>query len=149
MSENACEIKRIINGTTEMTIKDIRRFEWILREFSPVSEKNYPCSMMSDEESRDFMQLYELSNNKVVKRYIKDGQPLFNIERKPKEKWKKNNIYMTDDIIRFSCMSTLCTIQMIEERDAQINEIKNTLQKALDHPFRFMLKKLLPFEKTL
>lgn len=149
MSENACEIKRIINGTTEMTIKDIRRFEWILREFSPVSEKNYPCSMMSDEESKNFMQLYELSNNKVVKRYIKDGQPLFNIERKPKEKWKKNNVYMTDDIIRFSCMSTLCIIQMIEERDAQINEIKNTLQKALDHPFRFLIKKLLPFEKTL
>ena len=100
---------------------------------------------MSDEESRDFMQFYELSNNKVVKRYIKDGQPLFNIERKPREKWKKNNMYMADDIIRFSCMSTLYTMQMIEERDVQINDIK----KILDHPFRFMFKKILPFEKTL
>ncbi len=144
MSENACEIKRIINGTTEMSIKEIRRFEWILREFSPVSEKSYPCSMMSDEEARSFMQLYELSNHKIVKRYIKDGLPLFNIERKHKEKWKKNNIYMADDIIRFSCMSTLCTMQMIEERDVVINDIK----KTLDHPFRYMFKKLLPSART-
>ncbi len=127
-----------------MSIKEIRRFEWILREFSPVSEKSYPCSMMSDEEAESFMQLYELSNHKIVKRYIKDGLPLFNIERKHKEKWKKNNIYMADDIIRFSCMSTLCTMQMIEERDVVINDIK----KTLDHPFRYMFKKLLPSART-
>ena len=51
---------------------------------------------------------------------------------------------MADDIIRFSCMSTLCTMQMIEERDVVINDIK----KTLDHPFRYMFKKLLPSART-
>lgn len=140
ISENACEIKRIINGTTKMTVDETRKFEWILREFSPVSEKNYPCSMLSEEDANNIMKLYELSNSKTVKRYIKDGQPLFNIEKKRKEKWKKNNIYMADDIIRFSCMSTLCTMHMIEEQDNEINNIK----KIIEHPFRSIFKKIIP-----
>lgn len=139
MSENACEIKRIINGTTEMNINEIRKFEWILREFSPVSEKKYPCSMMSQEESYELMQLYELSNRKIAKRYIADGRPLFSDSKKPKEKWKKNNIHMIDDIIRFSCMSTLCTIRMIEERDEEIQNLK----RIAEHPFRSMFRKIL------
>lgn len=144
LSENACEIKRIINGTTTMTVDEIRKFEWILREFSPVSEKNYPCSMMSEEDANNIMKLYELSNHKIAKRYINDGKPLFNIGKKRKEKWKKNNIYMADDIIRFSCMSTLCTMHMIEERDTEINNIK----KFLEHPFRSLLKKLIPYARN-
>ena len=90
------------------------------------------------------MKLYELSNYKTAKRYIKDGQPLFNIEKKRKEKWKKNNIYMADDIIRCSCMSTLCTMHMIEEHDTEINNIK----KTLEHPFRSILKKIIPSYKN-
>lgn len=144
ISENACEIKRIINGTTNMTVEETRKFEWILRKFSPVSEKSYPCSMLSEEDANNIMKLYELSNYKTAKRYIKDGQPLFNIEKKRKEKWKKNNIYMADDIIRFSCMSTLCTMHMIEEHDTEINNIK----KTLEHPFRSILKKIIPSYKN-
>ena len=144
ISENACEIKRIINGTTQMTVDETRKFEWILRKISPVSEKNYPCSMLSKEDANNIMKLYELSNCKIVKRYIKDGQPLFNIEKNRKEKWKKNNIYMADDIIRFSCMSTLCTIHMIEERDTEINNIK----KFIEHPFRSIFKKIIPYCKN-
>lgn len=139
MSENACEIKRIINNTTEMNINEIRKFEWILREFSPISEEKYPCSMLSEEESCELMQLYELTNRKIAKRYIGDGQPLFSDKKKIKEKWKKNNIYMIDDVIRFSCMSTLCTMRMIEERDGEIQNLNNIIK----HPFRSILRKFL------
>ena len=45
--------------------------------------------MLSEEDANNIMKLYELSNSKTVKRYIKDGKPLFNIEKKRKEKWKK------------------------------------------------------------
>lgn len=139
MSENACEIKRIINSTTEMNIDEIRKFEWILREFSPISEEKYPCSMMSEDESYELMQLYELSNRKIAKRYINDGKPLFSDSKKHKEKWKKNNIHMIDDIIRFSCMSTLYTIRMIEKRDEEIKD----LRRIIEHPFRSIFHKII------
>ncbi len=144
LSENACEIKRIINETTKMNTNETRKFECILREFSPVSEKSYPCSMMSEEESNGLMQLYELSNQKIADRYICDGSPLFSTITCTKEKWKKNNIHMLDDVIRFSCMSALCTMRMAEENSEKIMK----LHTALEHPFQTWFKKIFQNPKT-
>lgn len=144
LSENACEIKRIINETTKMSTTETRKFEWILRGFSQVSEKAYPCSMMSEEESSGLMQLYELSNKKIADRYIGDGKPLFSTTTSTKEKWKKNNIHMLDDVIRFACMSSLCTMRMAEENSEEIMK----LHTALEHPFQTWFKKIFQSPKT-
>lgn len=135
LSENTCEIKRIINGSVKLNINEVRQFERILNQVSPISEEIYPCSFMSDEERQAFMQLYEHSNNKVVKRYLKDGQPLFSEKNNQKEKWQKDNIYMVDDIVRFSCMSTLYIMRSIEN-------MKNVLKHPLKYMFLCFKKKL-------
>ncbi len=128
LSENTCEIKRIINGSFKMSLEEFRKFEWILNQISPVSEERYPCSMMSPEEMQEFMELYETSNNKVATRYFNDGQPLFNEKNQEKEKWQKDNIYMADDMIRFSCMSTLYTMRSIEN-----------MKDIINHPLHYIL----------
>lgn len=135
LSENACEIKRVINSSVEMSTDELRQFEWILRDISLVSDKAYPCSRMSEKEIQEFAQIYKNSNNKVAKRYFNDGQPLFNEKSNQKQKWMKDNIYMSDDMIRFSCMSTLYIMRDIEN-------IKNMAR----HPFQYIYQR---FRKKL
>ena len=50
---------------------------------------------------------------------------------------------MADDIIRFSCMSTLCTMHMIEEHDTEINNIKKTSIPFNSKKDNTILQKLL------
>lgn len=101
MSENFCEIKRVINGMPEVELPERWRYERLLRTLSPYSNQEYPCRMFSAEEAADFMKKYEESNQKLYETFLADGKPLFLEKKNPPEKWQEDNPHMLNDLVRF------------------------------------------------
>lgn len=102
MTENLCEIKRIINCMPEVEIEERWRYERLLRDISQEPGAGPPRRMFSAEEASAFMERYESSNQKLYEMFFADGKPLF--EEKggdPPEKWKKDNPDMLTDLVRF------------------------------------------------
>lgn len=107
MSENYCEIKRIINNMPEVKLEDRWRYEKMLRGLSIVSNKEHSNRMFSNEEASDFMKKYEESNRKLYQTFLADGQPLFLEIENMAEKWRKENSYMLTDLVRFIVIANL------------------------------------------
>lgn len=116
MSENYCEIKRIINGMPEVSLKERWRYERIMRNLSPRSNAEYPCRMFSPEEAADFMKKYEESNQKLYETFLADGKPLFVEKENPPEKWQEDNPYMLADLVRFV---VACDLDRKKEQEKQ------------------------------
>lgn len=98
---NTVEIKRIINKNSFFTRKENVFLGNILKELSAECGKQYPCTMLSPEETRSYLSMYEEGNTHVAEAYIGDGKPLFSDKVKELPKWQPDNPYMTEDIIRF------------------------------------------------
>lgn len=107
MSENYCEIKRIINNMPEVKLEDRWRYEKMLRALSVISNKEHPNRMFSSEKASDFMKKYEESNQKLYQTFLADGQPLFLEKENMAEKWRKDNSYMLTDLVRFIVLTDL------------------------------------------
>ncbi len=127
LSENACEIKRVVNSVVGENVEANRWFERVLRDVSNLSDAEGIYSMMSSEEIDEFMGAFESSNNKLKKEYFTNEDSLFSGRNEKIEKWKKDNPYMLDDVIRFSCVSTAYVIDMVKD---MMMEQKNQIKQA-------------------
>lgn len=148
---NTHEIKRVLNSLPEMLDADVNHFfRQTLLSISQTSAKEYQTSMLSAEETEEFMQKYEEGNQAIVREYFKeDGTELFHTEVTSLPKWTKDNPYMQDDLIRFVGVSAIHLLEenrKIQEENRKIKEelkqMKDELAKVrsfqnkLKHPFR-------------
>jgi hypothetical protein len=143
---NTAEIKRILNSSDAFSKEDRIYLGNYLREESPESGRRYPCSMMSQEEIREFLQTYEEGNARVASEYIGDSAPLFSDEIRDLPKWQPDNPYMTADLICFFSSVALelrreneTLRQEIRELRTQIKDDKadlRTFKRKLHHPLR-------------
>ncbi len=142
MSENACEIKRIINELEEIDVEEMRRYEKILLNISVFSERDYPSCRMSREERDEFMKQYEHSNQKLADKYIGDGRPLFNDIKSAKDKWQPDNPYLIKDMMRFMFMLDVCNSRDLNEKMRGFFKLRsNTLHNRLKTGVKSFLKK--------
>ncbi len=101
LSENYAEIKRMLNEDPAFSRDDAAYLCGFLRNLSAESKKRYPCSMLSPKETQELLNRYAACNQRVAEEYIGDGKPLFSGEISQLPKWKKENPYMAEDMIRF------------------------------------------------
>ena len=70
---NTHEIKRVLNSLPEMLDADVNHlFRQTLLSISQTSAKEYQTSMLSAEETEEFMQKYEEGNQAIVREYLKE-----------------------------------------------------------------------------
>ena len=68
MQGNTHEIKRVLNSLPEMLDADVNHFfRQTLLSISQTSAKEYQTSMLSAEETEEFMQKYEEGNQAIVR----------------------------------------------------------------------------------
>lgn len=128
---NTQELKRVINFLPQM-IKDRNTQNFImemLQECSEASKKNYPCEMLSREEIEALLKTYEPGNRKIAEEYLHDptGQ-LFQSAIKDLPKWRKDNPYILDDLIRFTNVTMKNLYEKDQELRADLKELEETLK---------------------
>lgn len=120
---NTHEIKRVLNVFPWMKDEKIRKYVTnILQEDSEISAKEYPCEMYSREEIRELLEDYREGNRKVAEEYLGEepGADLFDDTVSDLPKWKKDNPYMVDDLIRV-LGSVMLHLYQHEQEFAEIN----------------------------
>lgn len=148
LSENAAEIKRIINKNTTFTQDENVYLSNFLRRQSPESSQRYPCSMLSREESRDFLNQFAVENARVAEEYIHDGKPLFSEKIKDLPKWQPDNPYMTEDLIQFFSSVCIDLHRQTEQLQALVEQQQQELY-AHKHPFRTLWNRIWDRMKKL
>lgn len=147
ISENACDIKRIINQIEGIELDENKEFEYILRKHSKDFKNSDNYSMMSDDEIEKFMKTFETANQKIADRYFNDGAPLFETGEFNKIKWSPNNPDYLQDAIRYMCILHLDNIRKIKEQQEQICILTNQMNiltgglNNIKHPFGWVKKK--------
>lgn len=130
---NTQEIKRVINFLPQM-IRDRNTQNYImerLQDCSEISKKNYPCEMLSKEEIEALLKEHEAGNRKIAQEYLHDPTgELFNNTIKDLPKWKKDNPYILDDLIRFTNVTTKNLYQKNQELKSELKELEELI-KAL------------------
>lgn len=126
---NTTEIKRIINKDTTFTQQENNYLGKFLWEMSAESSQLYSCSMMSVEETRNFLKNFEEENARVAEEYIGDGKPLFSDKIKDLPKWKPDNPYMNEDIIRFFSTVSIDLHRENESLRAELSDLQSIIKK--------------------
>lgn len=136
---NTFEIKRILNSLPQMGDPKIHQFmKERLWECSELSEKEYPCEIMSKEEIAELLETYAEGNSKIAEEYLHEpGAELFDGTIKDLPKWEKDNPYMIDDVIRFI---GVLGMELYEEQKMTKQELKKLYY--IRHPFRAVCKLL-------
>ncbi len=129
MSENLCEIKRIINGMPEVELKERWRYERLLRDLSEHSDGETLRRMFSPAEASDFMEKYADSNEQLYQMFFADGGSLFLEKDDPPEKWKKDNPDMLTDLVRFIVICDLDRKEQISFMHRLRNKIQTFMKK--------------------
>lgn len=125
---NSHEIKRIINGLPEY--ESIRKVvNSSIQVCSEKSNPEYKYSMFSKEERIAFMKQFEESNHLLAKYYLADKnvEP-FAIENQNLTKWKPDNPYMYEDIIRFFGEALIVQQEQISMLQKSVSELKKETQ---------------------
>lgn len=128
LSENMAQIKRIINQDTTFSPEENLYLGRFLRDLSPESGERYPCSMLSTDETRAFLEQFTEENKRVVTDYIGDGKPLFSEEIKDLPKWQADNPYITEDLIRFF---SAVSVNLHRENESLKAELADTNDKLV------------------
>lgn len=156
LSENMAQIKRIINKNPAFSQEENAYLGRFLRNLSPESSKQYPCSMLSTDETRAFLEQFAEENERVVTDYIRDGRPLFSDEIKDLPKWQADNPYMLEDLIHFFSSVSIDLHRENECLKAELADLKKTVaneqylfrafKQKLKHPLRTILNRI--FHRT-
>ncbi len=107
LEPNYAEIKRVMNQI--LPPGDTRPYSWQSSWLSDIAAKcselprvrRYRCDMMSAEERRQFLAVYEDGNRKVAREFLGEDGELFSQESEPLPKWEKNNPVQYDDTLLF------------------------------------------------
>lgn len=137
---NVIEIKRILNDLPAIQDEKTQNFmKDRLVECSGLSAENYPCAVLSKEETADFLDKYRPGNRKIAKEYLCEAdRELFDETIEDLPKWEKNNPYMLDDVIRFVGAMGM---ELYEEQKKIKEELRKTeKQYYIYHPFKAVRK---------
>lgn len=126
---NPLEIKRVLNSIPEVTTLEHRFFRDMLFKCMKSSEWEGPTEVFSLKEKKAFLAHYEEGNTKIQKDFFPEQETLFSIDEDDETKWKKDNSYMLDDVIRFAGVVALYTHR---ENEMLRNEILK-----IRHPFQY------------
>lgn len=135
---NTHEIKRVLNSFSWMKDEKVRRYVVeILQEDSALSKAEYPCEMYSGEEIIQLLESYRECNQKVAEEYLKEGpgSDLFDYSVSGLPKWKKENPYMVNDLIRILGI----TMRRLCEHEQKLDRINHSVWN-IRHPFRAMVR---------
>lgn len=134
---NAIEIKRVLNELPVMQDDKIQNFmKDRLVECSKLSAENYPCAVLSKEETKIFLDKYRFDNRKIAEEYLHEqGRELFDETIEDLPKWEKDNPYMLDDVIRFAGAMGMYLYEENLKLRKEIQELN-----AIRHPFRMLVK---------
>lgn len=139
LTENECEIKRVLNGLPQMDENMNSIFRHMLLSISETSAAQYQCGMLSVDETNALLDQYEEDNNRIAIEYLGDTEhPMFERKIADVPKFEKNNPHMQDDMIRFVGVSCM---YLMEENEKLRTEIKN-IRDSLRHPFRTFFGKI-------
>ena len=144
LNANATEIKRVINSLKEPMARKNSFLKNVLQKCSEIYKEEYPCEMMTADESRNFMAQFEEGNQKIADEYFNDGKPLFNSKYKDAVKYDPDNPYWRDDIIRYIARSDLDILYLIDEKiETKNEELKEMRQRfeALENRDRELEKR--------
>ena len=100
---NTLEIKRVLNGVSLIKDNDVQEFmKQSLEVCSKISAMNYPSTLLSGDETKEFLDHYRMENRKVAQEFLHEqGTELFDETIEDLPQWEKDNPCMTDDVIRF------------------------------------------------
>lgn len=130
LSDNLANIKRYINLFSDAT----RDGTDIARKAFEKAEKRGPNNeyrsfMLSPEEIKEFMEIYNEGNDRVAKEYICDGKPLFDEEIKDVEKWQIDNPAILEDVIKSYGAMFGEILEVLEKQDDRIKELEKKSKK--------------------
>lgn len=97
---------------------------------------------MSESEREELMNRCAEGNREVARLMYGDARELFEKDSHSLPKWKKENPYMIDDVIR---LLTVTTIQLREENRLlreRVSRLENRLENEPRNPMRYYPRKL-------
>lgn len=157
LSENMTYIKRLINMDASASKKDLSYLGQFLRELSASSCAQYPCSMLSVEETEDLLARFAQENASVKERYFSDDGPLFSGQIKPLPKWQPDNPYLYEDTVRFFSSAIMDLHRENQALRKDLIELQNMVHNEqhlfrvfkakLKHPFRTFVNRLFHHKK--
>ncbi len=136
---NMHEIKRVMNFLPSMKNVETQMFVMnVLRECSELSKEQYPCEMYSKEEISEFLESYKEGNQKIAEEYLHDSdRDLFDYTVEDLPKWKKENPYMMDDLIRI-----LGVVLIRQHKEEEEQEILKQSVWHMQHPVLSMVQRV-------
>lgn len=129
LSGNTAEIKRITNQMEGLLIGDQIYLKDRMRMASEISEKKYPCSVLSEEDRAAFMEQFKKGNALAAERYIGDGKPLFSDDYSGPLKWEKDNPEYLDDVIMTSAAGDIILYRRIKEAEQNLLRLERQIEK--------------------
>ncbi len=143
LTENTCEIKRIINSLPDLTGGESNFLREHLLKISAVSGEEYKSSMFSAGEARRFTEQYRQGNREVAKVYMdEEDADLFDMDFDHLRKWEKDNPYLLNDLIRFVTETNVTLLRKMEEESTALSDELERLKDNLRHPFRTCVQKI-------
>lgn len=147
---SAHEILRIINGLSSLDEEDMELMRNTLLAIGDYSAGQYPTSLFSQQECRDFLARYEEGNRRVAAEYL--GEPdtgLFSDTISELPKWTKDNPYMLNDVICFAAMGMSqlrreneALREEIREVRGEFRSMKEKIKDSVSHPVRAVGRRL-------
>ncbi len=137
LTKNNNEIKRILNGVPELEMETNNHYRNCLTQLSETGQENDNWSMFSEDEYVEFMQRFEDGNQRIAKEYLNTDDALFDMQFKGAEKWKMDNEYIIEDVIRFFGTTTTQLLQenrMMKKEIISLQKELASLKYALKHP---------------
>ncbi|MBO5245793.1 MAG: hypothetical protein J6B28_00855 [Eubacterium sp.] len=126
LSANTAQIMRIINKNQQFTPEEKTYLVRFVREISPDSQAQQPCSMLSTAEAEELLQRFAEENTRVANEYINDGNPLFQ-PIQPLIKWTPDNPQFTEDMIRLFSITTIDLKRENAQLHEQIDDLSLTI----------------------
>lgn len=128
LTNNCAEIKRIINKDPSLSIEEMNYLASFLMSMSekPADGKtaDNSYSMLSAKQTKALLAKYEQGNERVASEYIKDGKPMFSSDITDLPKWKADNPYMLEDVIRFFTLAFTDLHQSTKDMQKELKQLK-------------------------
>ena len=142
LSENMAYMKRIINSDPSFSKQELSYLGHAMRDLSAESSAHYPCSMLSSEDTRALLDQFVDENARVAREYCKDGRPLFTDEIKDLPKWRPDNPYMQEDMIRYFSAVMIDMHRENEDLKKQLTNLQQTVEREqeLFRMFKYKIK---------
>ncbi len=130
LTGNTQEIMRIINGVSRLDEDDMNFIRNILHKDEQISRESYPSCLFSVRERKKILTTYRRSNRLVAGKYLGEqaGSDLFPETVPDVPKWRPDNPYMQQDVIRFAALG----MARLKEENKMLRSNYKKLRRELD-----------------